>query len=250
MKHRFFVKMDSGDIAGIGGQIVLTGENAAHAAVLRLAVGEEIVVCNGNAVDYHCIVESCDKSETRAKILCKLMNTAEPTVAITLYQALPKTGKMDDIVDKCTQLGVSRIVPVLTARCVAKASDRDAKKIVRWQKIAQAAASQSGRGRIPKICDVVTLEEALEDVKSCDTAFVCYEAENLLSLKAYLQGLSRGLTSVAFFVGPEGGFCEDEAAKFNELGVTTVSLGPCILRTELAGAVVLANVLYELRETI
>ena len=242
MSHRFFV--DEKDIAS--SEIVLTGENAAHAAVLRLVPGEEIVVCDGIATDYFCVAVICDKNKTTAKILRKVPNLAEPPIAVTLFQALPKVAKMDEIVDKCTQLGVLRIVPVLTARCVAKTSDRDAKKMARWQKIARAAASQSQRGRIPQICDVMTFEAALVDAKTHDAAFACYEGERRLSLKAFLQGLPKSPVSVAFFIGPEGGFTDDEATKFKENGISTISLGARILRTELAGAVVLANVLYEL----
>ncbi|MCL2376686.1 MAG: 16S rRNA (uracil(1498)-N(3))-methyltransferase [Defluviitaleaceae bacterium] len=242
MEHRFFV--GGKDI--LGDEIVLSGENAAHAAVLRLAVGEEITLCDGNAVDYHCVVTGLSKADVRVNILYKLENIAEPPVAITLFQALPKAGKMDEVIEKCTQLGVSGIVPVVTTRCVAKASDRDCKKMDRWQKIALSAARQSQRGRIPKIGDVMSLEGALKGMGAYDAAFVCYEAEEVLSLKAYLQGLAHGLASIAFFIGPEGGFAQDEIAKFKENGISTVSLGPRILRTELAGPVVLANILYEL----
>jgi len=239
MKHRFFVT--GKDI--LGDEIVLTGENAAHAAVLRLAPGEEIIICDGAAMDYHCIVTNCAKSETRAEVHRKMPNAAEPPTHVTLYQALPKTGKMDDIIDKCTQLGVSRIVPVITARCVAKISDRDTKKIDRWQKIAQSAASQSQRGRIPQIGNILPLEDALNEAKAHDAIFVCYEAEEQCTLKEFLQKLPQDLASIAFFIGPEGGFVCDEIALFKKNGVATVSLGPRILRTELAAAVVLANVL-------
>jgi len=241
MGHRFFV--DNKDIAGE--EIVLAGENAAHAAVLRLAIGEEIVVCDGAGMDYHCVVTSCGKTQTKAEVVRMLPNPAEPPIAITLYQALPKTGKMDEIVDKCTQLGVSHIVPVISARCVSKTSDRDAKKIERWQKIARSAASQSGRGCIPTIGDVMMLETALQQAKTHDAAFICYEAEEKYSLKTYLRSMPQGLPSIAFFIGPEGGFDDIEVAIFKECGITTLSLGSRILRTELAGTVVIANILYE-----
>jgi len=242
MKHRFFV--GSKDI--VADEIVLKDENAAHAFVLRLAIGEEVVICDGSAIDYHCVITSCTKLETRAKVVHKLQNMSEPSIAITLFQALPKAGKMDEIVEKCTQLGISRIVPVITARCITKISDRDIKKINRLQKIAQSAASQSQRGKIPQINSAVTFETALQEAKAHDAIFVCYEAEEQLSLRAFLQGQSQSLSSVAFFIGPEGGFEDNEIAKFKENGVATVSLGARILRTELAGVVVLSNIIYEL----
>ena len=242
MKHRFFVdytEFESNDI-------VLTGENAAHAAVLRLAIGEEIVIYDNNGMDYHCIVTSTGKSETRAKFLHKSVNMAEPQIAITLFQALPKTGKMEEIVDKCTQLGIMRIVPVVTARCVSKISDKDAKKVDRWQKIAQSAASQSGRARIPKVNSVMTFDAALENTKCYGTAFVCYENEESLSLKVFLSSMIQKPLSISYFIGSEGGFTDEEITKFNKINIPTVSLGPRILRTELAGAAVLTNILYEL----
>jgi len=242
MKHRFFV--DNKSI--LCDEILLTGENAAHAAVLRLAIGEKIVICDGNSADYHCVVTSLGKTEVQTKILYKSENKAEPPVAITIFQALPKVGKMDDIIEKCVQLGVSHIVPVSTTRCVAKTSDRDSKKIDRWQKIMLSAARQSQRGRIPQICNVMTLSEALSVLHAYDASFVCYEAEEALTLKGYLQNLSQNPVSIAFFIGPEGGFAQEEVACFKEKGVATVSLGPRILRTELAGPVVLANILYEM----
>ena len=245
MRHRFFA--DNKDIAD--DEIVLTGENAAHAAVLRLGIGEEIVVCNGAGMDYRCVVFSCNKSETKAKVLHKAPNTAEPFIAVTLFQALPKIGKMDEIVEKCTQLGISRVVPIITSRCVTKASDRDTKKTARWQKIAQSAASQSRRGQIPQICDIMTLEAALREADAHNTAFVCYEGEERFPLKAFLHNLPQSPSSIAFFVGPEGGFALDEMVKFKDAGIAAVSLGPRILRTELAGAVVLANIMYELEKT-
>jgi len=240
--HRFFV--DGGCIERSG--LSLTDENAAHAHVLRLAVGEEVVVCDGDGMDYYCTVTFTSKSATALRVRDRATNTAEPPMAITLYQALPKTGKMDEIIDKCTQLGVSRIVPVITARCVAKASDRDTKKIYRWQKIALSAARQSQRGRVPQVYDVMTLSEVLETVGNYDAIFACYEAEDMLSLRAFLQGLPQNPASIAFFIGPEGGFAQEEIAKLKENGVATVSLGSRILRTELAGSVVLANILYEM----
>ena len=245
MKYRFFV--DNKDISG--DEIILTGENTAHAAVLRLGPGEEIMVCDSAGMDYHCVVVNCNKSETRAKVLHKAPNKTEPSIAVTLFQSLPKTGKMDEIVEKCTQLGVSHIVPIITSRCVTKTSDRDTKKTARWQKIAQSAASQSQRGKIPQIWDVMTFEAALQEAKVHDAAFACYEGEKQLSLKTFLQGLPQNISSIAFFIGPEGGFTCDEAANFKKSGLATVSLGPRILRTEMAGAAVLANIMYELENT-
>ena len=239
MMHRFFV--DYVDISDK--EIALTGENAAHGSVLRLAIDEEIVVCDGNAADYHCIVTKADKKEIRAKIIHKLENKAEPPIAITLFQALPKSGKMDEIIEKCTQLGISRIAPVLTSRCVTKAP-----KVDRWRKIAQAAAKQSQRGRIPRIGAIMALDDAIEEAEGYDSAFACYEAEEALLLKTFLKNLPKNISDIAFFVGPEGGFDAEEVNQFRESGIVTVSLGSRILRTEAAAPAVLVSILYELEE--
>ncbi|MCL2573926.1 MAG: 16S rRNA (uracil(1498)-N(3))-methyltransferase [Defluviitaleaceae bacterium] len=241
--HRFFV---DGRCIERGG-LSLTDENAAHAHVLRLAIGEEVVVCDGNGMDYYCTVTFTNKSATALRIRDRATNTAEPSMVITLYQALPKSGKMEEIVDKCTQLGISHIVPIMTSRCVAKMSDRDAKKIKRWQKVARSAASQSGRGRIPRIGDVMSFDAALQDSTAHDVVFACYEGEAQLSLKSFLQGLSGIPSSIAFFVGAEGGFTDDEMAKFLEGSVASVSLGSRVLRTELAGITALACIMYEIQ---
>ena len=240
--HRFFA--DNLDIAG--GKITLTGENAAHAAVLRLKVGEEIIVCDCKACDYHCLVDSMAKDEVRVKVVDIKANTAEPSVLVTIFQGLPKGDKMEEIVEKCVELGVYRIVPIVTARCVAKSSPRDAKKAARWQKIAEAAAKQSQRGILPQVSGLLKFDEALQLANEHDVAFVCYELEDKLMLKNLLKFLPNKITSLAFFIGPEGGFTDEEAAKFAENNITIASLGRRILRTETAGAAVLANVLYEM----
>ena len=232
----------------VDGEIILTDENAAHAFVLRLKIGEKIVVCDGKACDYHCIVDSIAKDQVHVKITNSVANAAEPPVFVTLFQGLPKGDKMEEIVEKCVELGISRIVPVVTARCVAKSSSRDTKKAMRWQKIGEAAAKQSQRGILPQVSEILRFDEALQLAKECNIVFACYELEDKLMLKGLLKALPKEITSLAFFIGPEGGFTNEEAAQFAENNIVTVSLGQRILRTETAGAAVLANVLYELEE--
>jgi 16S rRNA (uracil1498-N3)-methyltransferase len=240
--HRFFANnLDIND-----GKIVLVGDNARHAIVLRLDIGEEIVVCDGKANDHYCVVDLISKDEVHAKVVRSETNAAEPPIFITLFQGLPKGDKMDEIVEKCVELGISRIVPVVTARCITKPSPRDNKKSARWQKIAEAAAKQSRRGIIPEISSVLKFDDALQSAKNHDAVFACYELEDKLILKNLLKTLPDKITSLAFFVGPEGGFSENEVAKFTASNIATVSLGQRIMRTETAGAAVLANILYEL----
>lgn len=234
--------MDKSNIEG--DEIVLTGENAAHGAVLRLTAGEEIVACDQDGIDHFCLVSTISKGEIRAKVCQSKKNIAEAQVDITLYQALTKGDKMAEIVEKCVELGVSSIVPVVTARCVARSSSRDSGKTNRWQKIAESAAKQSGRGKIPKIGGVLTLDEAISHAKG--TCFFCYELEDKLSLPAFLKALPKEADAISFFIGPEGGFAAEEAAKFKAQGFAAVSLGRRILRTETAGPAVAANIMYQL----
>jgi len=241
--HRFFINSEN-----ISDNIVtLTGDNAAHGLVLRLRVGEEIVACYGDeCLDYFCRVVSVSKNEIRAEILRREYNFANPAISITLYQALPKGDKMSEIVEKCVEIGVSMVVPMVTARCVARPTDRENSKRARWQKIAESAAAQSGRGAIPNVSGVLPFADALTQAKMHDTAVACLETEDKLGLKGFLSSLPQPVGSIGVFVGPEGGFTDEEAAMLKEHGIATVTLGRRILRTETAGAVAVANILYEM----
>jgi len=240
--HRFFVNIS--DITKDA--VTLKGKNVAHGGVLRLKIGEQIVICDGNGRDYFCVVRAMDKTQICGEILRVEDNIAEPQIAVTLFQALPEGDKLADIVEKCVELGVTQVVPVVTARCIVKTSARDSKKTERLRAIAEAAAKQSGRGKIPMICEALSLQAAIEQAKTYDTTFACYESEDKLLLKNLLKPMVGKLSTLAFFVGPEGGFAQEEIAMFTDAKIPTVSLGNRILRTETAGPAVLANILYEL----
>jgi len=241
--HRFFV--DGRDI--FDGKVTLHGKNAAHGAVLRLNIGEQIVVCDGAGRDYFCVVDAIEKGQIFCKVRHAQDSAAEPKMAaVTLFQALPKGDKLSEIVEKCVELGVSRIVPFVAERSITRPSSRDSKKIERLRAVAESAAKQSGRGRIPIIEDVVDLREAIAIAKQHDAAFACYESEDKLTLRDLLRPLVGGQSELAFFVGPEGGFTLEEVSMFLDNKIPTISLGPRILRTETAGPATLANILYEL----
>ncbi|MCL2855673.1 MAG: 16S rRNA (uracil(1498)-N(3))-methyltransferase [Defluviitaleaceae bacterium] len=229
--HRFFINPDEMKDQ----TVVLTGENAYHGNVLRLRAGEEIVVAMGDGFDHRCAVTQVDKREIHANVTAKLENETELPVKITLFQALPKGDKMADIIEFAVELGVHSIVPVETARCLAKGD-----KAERWQKIAEAGAKLSHRAYIPQIGQICSLEEAIAQAQALDMPFACFEGEKTYNLPGLLQGKSPA--TIGFFVGPEGGFDYDEVDLFHKSIIPTITLGKRILRTQSAAACVLAGI--------
>lgn len=227
-------------------KIVIGGEDAKHISLsLRAKVGEKMTVCDGNGTDYECEIEEITKSEVNLRVLEKQVSLAEPSVRTVLYQALVKSDKFDFIVQKCTELGVSEIVPVVTERCISRPDDVSlSKKIARWNKISREAAMQSGRGRIPVVRNAMNFNDALSDMKKSDCAFLCYEARPHIPIdKIYGECGGEKIKSVSFFVGPEGGIAESEAQKCIEEGIYLASLGPRILRAETAPLCVMSSVM-------
>lgn len=152
---------------------------------------------------------------------------------------------MELIIQKCVELGVDRIVAVSTKRCIVKLDKKEEKKLVRWQKIAESAAKQSGRGKIPEIATkVLSFSEALGEAKAMDGAIIPYENEQDCGLRSFVEGFSGA--EVGVFIGPEGGFTEEEIQTAKDAGVLPVTLGKRILRTETAGMTAIAILLYEL----
>ncbi len=230
-------------------KITITGGDAVHIAkVLRTEVGETLTLCDGCGTDFLAKVTACSKDSVSLDILDVLPCLSEPKVLVTLFQGIPKQGKMDYIIEKCTELGISRIVPVATARSVVKISDKksEEKKLERWRKIASESVKQCGRGRIPEICNVMNVAEAIEFSKQLDLTIAAYECETETSIKSVLSANSP--KSVGIFIGPEGGLDDKEVRKFYDADIKTVTLGKRILRTETAGHTVLATVMYEFNE--
>ncbi|MFV0314731.1 MAG: 16S rRNA (uracil(1498)-N(3))-methyltransferase [Anaerotignum sp.] len=212
--------------------------------VLRANKGDEIIVCDGLGTDYVCRIASLEDGVV-AEIISNEPCQSEPKTKITLYQGLPKADKMELIIQKCVELGVDRIVAVSTKRCIVKLDKKEEKKLVRWQKIAEAAAKQSGRGKIPEIAmKVLSFSEALCEAKAMDGAIIPYENEKDCGLRSFVEGFSGA--EVGVFIGPEGGFTEEEIQTAKDAGVLPVTLGKRILRTETAGMTAIAILLYEL----
>lgn len=202
--------------------------------VLRLIPGDEIIICDGKSTDYLCRITEVSKSGISIEVLSSSPNLCEPRAHVTLFQGLPKSDKMDLIVQKCVELGISRIIPVECARSIAKITGNADKKIARWQSISESAAKQSGRGIVPEIGDVLDFESAVHQMKSFDLALMPYELENANSIQNALENHSK-VNSLAIFIGPEGGISNEEADLAKSHGIIPVSLGKRILRCETAG---------------
>jgi 16S rRNA (uracil1498-N3)-methyltransferase len=229
----------------------LCGTDARHARdVLRMKPGDRFILCDGAMRDHECVVATLSREEIRADVVFVSDNTAEPVYEAILYQGLPKGDKMEDIVRKSVELGVSRIVPVSCARSVARWDPGDsgaAARLERWNRIAREAARQCGRGRVPEVLAPMELLQAFREASSADLAFLPWENERDSAVRPLLEDFRPAMVhgfpsraSIAFFIGPEGGFDAAEAAHAVGLGIRTVSLGRRILRTETAGPAVLA----------
>lgn len=227
--------------------IEIVGEDAKHIkTVLRKKEGEELIVCDGEGVDYVCSISCFEENKIIADIIDKQLCQAEPPIKITLFQGLPKADKMELIIQKCVELGIDTIVPVETERSIVKLNKKEYKKIERWQKIAEAAAKQSGRGKIPQIGNVLTFEQALQYSKKLDKSIIPYEKEQKRNLKEFIKKFQG--KSIGVFIGAEGGFSEQEIKKAIEHNVQPITLGKRILRTETAGMITVAILIYEIEQ--
>lgn len=230
--------------------LIIDSEDANHLKrVLRINVGDVITVCDGAGIDYTVKVSDIGKNEIECEIIDRKKSDTEPNINITLYQGLPKAAKMDYIIQKNTELGISKIVPAKLARCVVKLENKAAedKKCERWQKIAIASAKQSGRGIVPVIDNPMTVDEIIEDVKDYDLVFVPYECEDQSRLKTIVES-APDAKDIAFIIGPEGGFDISEIEKLKAAGIKTVTLGKRILRTETAAEAVVSMLMYAYNE--
>lgn len=229
--------------------IVITGSDVNHMKnVLRMREGEQLTVCDGTGMEYTCEIAEFLPGEVVLRILNKTQAQTELPVRLVLYQGLPKKDKMELIIQKAVELGAAEIVPVMTKRCIVKLEDdkKEAKKLERWQAIAESAAKQSGRAVIPKVSGVMSFKEALKRASAEGMGLIPYEcAEGMKALKDAADRASEE-RCVSVFIGPEGGFEEAEVEAAKENGVIPVSLGKRILRTETAGFTTLSILMYEI----
>ena len=221
--------------------IQITGEDAHHIGyALRMRPGDALTVC-ANGRDYHCRIRKLTADTVYLDAESSVLWAAEPSVAITLYQAVPKSDKLAQIIQKSVELGVVRTVPVLTRRCVARPSTADfQKKLPRLQKIAQAAAKQAGRGCIPEVAPLYSFSQAIAEMQQAEQSLLFYEGGGV-----HLQELQlTGCRDLAIFVGSEGGLDPEEAEAAKQAGLQPVWLGPRILRCETAPLTALSVLLY------
>ena len=221
---------------------IITGENAKHIRVLRMRNGEELTLVTPLGIQHDCVIADVNQTQVVVDVLGSHPCENEPDVFVTLYQALPKGDKMDYIVQKCVELGVSRIVPVMSSRCVSRPDEKSLKKkTARWQKIALQAAMQSRRGIIPEVCQCVSLKQAAELTGENDKTVFFYElggdsVKNILADKPKTIGM---------FIGSEGGFEESEAELVLSNGAVAATLGTRILRAETAPLAALSVIMYQ-----
>jgi 16S rRNA (uracil1498-N3)-methyltransferase len=244
--HRFFVP----DSQIHGKDAVITGDDVIHMKkVLRMQTGEEVVLSDGKGYDYDCTIKEIGDDKVYLWIKESKPAVSELPVKLVLIQALPKSDKMDGIIQKAVELGVYELIPVRTSRSVVRLEDRKAaKKQIRWQAIAEAAAKQSGRGMIPKIHPVMSMEEAIETAKKYDTILIPYElADNMSETGEIIKSSLTG-KSIAVIIGPEGGFERGEVEKAVEAGAKQISLGKRILRTETAGMMILSVLMFQIEK--
>jgi len=241
---RFFV--NPGDVWENGIHI-RSKEDIHHISkVLRLKPGDEIDISDSECWEYRVEIQLMEQDVIETRIIDKQKFAREPKLKITLFQGLPKQGKMELIIQKAVELGVFSIVPVFTDRSIVTDNGKMGKKIERWQKIADEAVKQCKRGIIPRITTEMNFKEMGQALGEYDLVLFPYENEEDKSIKGALQNLREKPGTVAIIIGPEGGFSEKEAAFMKGSGAEIVSLGKTILRTETAGIAAIAMTMYEL----
>ncbi len=237
---RFFVRQER----VTENSISIMGEDAHHIArSLRMAVGENITVCDMQGNEYNCEIASFDDDkEVIVNILSKKSSSNEPAVYIRLFQALPKGDKFETIIQKAVECGVSEIIPFYSERCIVKVKDDvEGRKKERRQRIAAEAAKQCGRSVIPKIYETIDFDAALQSARSDELCLFCYEGDDTIPLGSILRKFGEAIPkNISIFVGSEGGFSRREAISAKEYGMCMTGLGKRILRTETASGFVLA----------
>lgn len=245
LMRRFFI-----DKTVIEGEsVILCGDEARHiASVLRMCAGDELILINGSGNEMNARIQSVSKDEVALTVTGVSVCAAEPRNRVTLIQGLPKSDKLEFIIQKCVELGVFAVCPVQMKRSVVK-GERNANKLERYNRVSHEAAKQSGRAYAPEVFTAASLKECGLD--RFDLVLLAYEDENENSLKSVLRSQKSALpenADIAVIVGPEGGFepSEVELVLSSNKNAFSVSLGSRILRTETAGMALLAMLMYEL----
>ncbi|MBQ6229613.1 MAG: 16S rRNA (uracil(1498)-N(3))-methyltransferase [Eubacterium sp.] len=265
--YRFYVE----GCSNASDKIYISGKDQNHIKnVLRLRIGEEIIISDGTSRDYHCRIADYPEDMVEAEIIDITDNATELPAQVVLFQGMPKADKFEHIIQKTVELGVHEIYPVMMKRCVVKleggngstdkngfltVSSKEAKKIQRYNNIAEAAAKQSQRGIIPEVKSFVSFKRAAEIASEMDVVLVPYESaegmdysRNVIAEIKKLCTESSKRPMVAVFIGPEGGFAQEEIDLLSEKGGRIISLGRRILRTETAGPAIMSVMGFALDE--
>lgn len=239
--------------------IIIIGQDVNHIKkVLRGKIGDELQICNSqNGENFLCEIENINNEDILCKIKEKIEEKVESNIEVTIFQGLPKSDKMEYIIQKSVELGVYDITPVEMKRCVVKLDEKDKnKKVLRWQKISEVAAKQCGRDIIPKINNVINIENVCDLIQKYDIVLVAYENEKENTLKEQIRNIKETIIQdknesnikIGIVIGPEGGLDIKEVGKMHENEAKIITLGKRILRTETVALNVLSIIMYELEK--
>jgi len=239
---RFFI--DTVDTSA--SSIVITGRDAEHIKVLRMRTGEELIVCDGNGTDLRCVLVSSDGKTAYADVKEVVPSRSEASVKVRIYAGLAKGDRVDYVAQKCTEMGAEEIVFFNCDRCVVRLDPKKGadKKVERWQRIAEEAAKQSGRGIIPTVRYLDSFKEMLAEAAANELKLFLYETGDRISMQQAIRA-ALPCTTAAIITGPEGGFTPEEAQLARDCGFAVCAMGPRILRCETAPLIPLTAVLYE-----
>ena len=236
----------------INEKIEIKGQDVNHIKnVLRAKIGGEIYICNQDTSEnFLCDIQEFEKEKITCKIKEKLENNSESNIEITIFQGLPKSDKMELIIQKSVELGVYQITPIEMKRCVVNLQEKDKKKKQeRWQKISEVAAKQCMRDSIPKINGIISIKELENQIDQYDVVLVAYENERENTLKNELEKIknqNKERNKIAIVIGPEGGIEEKEVESLKDKGCKIITLGKRILRTETVALNMISIIMYEL----
>jgi len=211
--------------------VIIDGNDALHIRKsLRMNVGDVLTVCC-NGIDYSCEISEINTEKILLKVLFFNKSESEPNINLTLYQAIPKSDKLELIIQKAVELGAGQIIPVLTRRCISRPSEKDfQKKLSRYNKIAESASKQAGRAIIPEVLPMINYSNAIEAMKKDDVSIVFYESGGLRLNEMNFSDKK----NISIMIGSEGGFDDLEISEAQKNGIETVWLGNRILRCETA----------------
>ena len=226
----------------LGGMAIMKGRDAEHVHVLRMRPGEDMIICDGQGTDYKCRLVKADKEQVEAEVIEVVRCPAEPSVKVTVLCGLPKGDKTDYIIQKCVEAGAYEILFFSSSRCIAKLGNEE-KKLERWQRIAEEAAKQSGRGIIPQVGWAGELADAFDVAVKKDVGLFMYETGEREAMGDVLEA-NKSVSTAAIVTGPEGGFAPFEAELANIVGLHLCSMGERILRCETAPVVALTAAMY------